>query len=70
MDETQRGSLWKLAMNGITKAKEHVAIHCTGMSPVVSAEDADLVHTLLLGFTDTHKLNKRGQDKRACLCCV
>ena len=58
-----RGTFYKVHATGITKAKEHLAVHCPGIRPDVNSEDAAFRHALLLGISEKYKLkvSKKGQ---------
>lgn len=58
-----RGTYYRVHATGITKAKEHLAVHCPGIRPDVNSEDAAFRHALLLGISEKYKrdMSKKGQ---------
>ncbi len=49
--EKDRGKGFLLLSTAITKAKEHIAVYCPGISPKDNICDANLRHTLLINLS-------------------
>jgi hypothetical protein len=66
LTEKERGKSFQLVFGAITKDKEHIAIYCPEIRPLVNIGDANLHHTLLINMTAKHvsSMSKHAQALR------
>ena len=66
LSDIKRGKSFQLQPGAITKAKEHIAIHCPEIRPEVNSGDASLRHCLLINMSAKHvaSMSQRAQLMR------
>ena len=69
LSDLMRGKSFQLQPGAITKAKEHIAIHCPEIRPEVNNGDAILRHSFLINMSAKHvaSMSKRAQLMRKLL---
>jgi hypothetical protein len=66
LSDIKRGKSFQLQPGAITKAKEHITIHCPEIRPEVNSGDASLRHCLLINMSAKHvaSMSQRAQLMR------